>query len=158
MSAQRLPGDECMIAPPESLVTPWFVAPGSTPVELTAMNAVQWLRLAIEMIGAVVLAVGVARAGWTFARDIVLRGPGEFTAIRLTLGRYLSLALEFQLGADILSTAVSPSWDEIGKLGAIAVIRTALNFFLSRELREADETMASEKSVERHDAAARDPG
>lgn len=139
---------------PRSLTTPWFVAPGSTPVELTAMNAVQWLRLAIEIIGAIVLAVGVVRAAWTFARDIVLRGPGEFTAIRLTLGRYLSLALEFQLGADILSTAVSPSWDEIGKLGAIAVIRTALNFFLSRELREADQTMQSEHDVEAHDVAA----
>lgn len=139
---------------PVALTTPWLVAPGSTPVELTAMNAVQWLRLAIEIIGAIVLAVGVVRAAWTFARDIVLRGPGEFTAIRLTLGRYLSLALEFQLGADILSTAVSPSWDEIGKLGAIAVIRTALNYFLSLELREADRTMKSEKDVEAHDVVA----
>ncbi|MCC8407859.1 DUF1622 domain-containing protein [Mucilaginibacter sp. UR6-1] len=46
------------------------------------------------------------------------------------------MALEFQLGADILSTAVAPGWEEIGKLGAIAVIRTGLNFFLSRELAE----------------------
>ena len=49
---------------------------------------------------------------------------------------YLALALEFQLGADILSTAVAPSWDQIGKLGAIAVIRTLLNYFLTREMRE----------------------
>ena len=42
--------------------------------------------------------------------------------------------LEFQLGADILSTAVAPSWEQIGKLGAIAVIRTGLNFFLSMEM------------------------
>ena len=46
------------------------------------------------------------------------------------------MALEFQLGADIISTAVAPSWDQIGKLGAIAVIRTALNYFLSREMKE----------------------
>jgi uncharacterized membrane protein len=50
--------------------------------------------------------------------------------------RYLSLALEFQLASDILSTAVAPSWDEIGKLGATAVIRTTLNYFLSREIQE----------------------
>ncbi len=61
-------------------------------------------------------------------------GRGEFTAIRLTLARYLALALEFQLAADILSTAIAPSWEQIGKLGAIAVIRTALNFFLSKEM------------------------
>jgi hypothetical protein len=53
----------------------------------------------------------------------------------LTLARFLAIALEFQLGADILSTAVAPSWDAIGKLAAIAVIRTALNYFLSREMR-----------------------
>jgi uncharacterized membrane protein len=41
----------------------------------------------------------------------------------------LALALEFQLGADILSTAIAPSWDQILKLGAIAVIRTRSTFF-----------------------------
>ena len=39
------------------------------------------------------------------------------------------------LGADVLATAVAPSWDELGKLAAIAIIRTALNFFLERELK-----------------------
>jgi uncharacterized membrane protein len=38
------------------------------------------------------------------------------------------------LGADILRTAVEPSWDEIGRLAAIATIRTALNYFLQREI------------------------
>jgi uncharacterized membrane protein len=59
-----------------------------------------------------------------------------YNGVRLTLARYLALALEFQLGADILSTAIAPTWDQIGKLGAIAVIRTALNFFLGREMNE----------------------
>ena len=59
-----------------------------------------------------------------------------FNEIRLTLARFLALALEFQLGADILSTAIAPSWDQIGKLGAIAVIRTGLNYFLTREMKE----------------------
>ncbi len=55
-------------------------------------------------------------------------------SIRIGLGRSLSLALEFLLAADILSTAVAPSWEAIGKLAAIAAIRTALNYFLEREL------------------------
>lgn len=54
--------------------------------------------------------------------------------IRLRLGRWLALALELLLGADILRTAVAPSWSEIGQLAAIAAIRTALNFFLQREI------------------------
>ena len=64
----------------------------------------------------------------------------SFNRIRLTLARYLALALEFQLGADSLSTAIAPSWDQIGKLGAIAIIRTALNFFLTREMRDESES------------------
>jgi uncharacterized membrane protein len=65
--------------------------------------------------------------------------------VRLIFASYLALALEFQLGADILSTAIAPGWDRIGKLGAIAVIRTALNHFLTREIREMKEVKEKEK-------------
>ena len=61
--------------------------------------------------------------------------------------RYLALALEFQLGADILSTAIAPSWEQIGKLGAIAVIRTALNYFLMREMSEDRANQHIERAV-----------
>jgi uncharacterized membrane protein len=64
----------------------------------------------------------------------------DFAQTRLILARYLSLALEFQLGADILGTAVSPSWDHIGKLAAVAVIRTGLNYFLMMEMKAQDPT------------------
>jgi uncharacterized membrane protein len=53
--------------------------------------------------------------------------------------RWLVLALEFELAADILRTAITPTWDEIGQLAAIAVIRTFLNYFLSRDVKEAVE-------------------
>ncbi|MEP7274458.1 MAG: DUF1622 domain-containing protein, partial [Acidobacteriota bacterium] len=55
---------------------------------------------------------------------------------RLRLSRFLVFALELELAADILGTGFSPTWDEIGKLAAIAVIRTALNYFLAREMKE----------------------
>lgn len=57
--------------------------------------------------------------------------------IRLRLGRWLALALEFELGADILRTAIAPTWMEIGQLAAIATIRTALNYFLQQEIDRA---------------------
>ena len=44
------------------------------------------------------------------------------------------LSLEFALAADIIDTAITPSWDDIGRLAAIAAIRTGLNFFLSRDI------------------------
>lgn len=99
-------------------------------------DAIEWLRLGVELTGALVLALGVVvslvELGRTFARG----GSKDFTEVRLLLARYLVLALEFQLASDILSSAVAPSWDRIGKLGAIAVIRTLLNYFLTREMRE----------------------
>ncbi len=57
--------------------------------------------------------------------------------IRLRLARWLALSLEFLLAADILKTAVAPTWTEIGQLAAIAALRTALNFFLEREIATA---------------------
>jgi uncharacterized membrane protein len=44
--------------------------------------------------------------------------------------------LELLLAADILQTAVAPTWDDIGKLAAVATIRTVLNYFLEKELRD----------------------
>jgi uncharacterized membrane protein len=112
----------------------------ASPAELHAeeiiVNLVLWLRLVIEVLGALMIGVGVALGGVRFMRAAFPPGAEDFTAVRLTLARFLALALEFQLGADILSTAVAPTWEAIGKLAAIAVIRTALNYFLSREMQE----------------------
>lgn len=98
--------------------------------------AVQWLRLLVEALGAGVIGVGVLVVMIGLVRYMCTRGERTLVPIRLAFARYLILALELQLAADILSTSVSPTWDQIGKLSAIAVIRTALNFFLSKELRE----------------------
>ena len=116
-------------------------------VEQSVAGGVQWLKLAVEVTGALLVAVGVITGVVQFLAALIARRTANFTAIRLVLARYLALALEFQLGADILSTAVAPSWDQIGKLGAIAVIRTALNYFLSREMQEERATTAGERRV-----------
>ena len=105
-------------------------------VEGIIIHAVQWLRLAVETIGAFVIALGVVIAIYHFTRTYALSKPNDYVEVRQILVRYLALALEFQLGADILSTAVTPSWDQIGKLGAVATIRTGLNYFLMREMKE----------------------
>ena len=100
----------------------------------------------IEGAVVVLVAIGVCVAVAQLTRILAIRKHTEFTDIRLTLARYLALALEFELGADILGTAVSPSWDQIGKLGVVAVIRTGLNFFLSMEMKQ-------EKTVEKSQAS-----
>ena len=98
--------------------------------------SVQWLRLLVEALGAGVIGIGVLVVVAGLLRLLHTRGEHPLAPLRLAFARYLILALELQLAADILSTSVSPSWDQIGKLAAIAVIRTALNFFLSKELRD----------------------
>jgi uncharacterized membrane protein len=117
-------------------------------VEAAVAGTVQWLRLAVDLVGAAIVGFGVLRAAFMLARRLVVGRTLELSAVRLMLVRYLALAIEFQLGADILSTAVSPSWDEIGKLAAIAVIRTTLNVFLMRELEEGARMERAEEALE----------
>jgi uncharacterized membrane protein len=97
---------------------------------------IEYLAWGVE--GAAALIIGLA------AIEAILRALPLFVRrdvpqqakvdIRLGLGRWLALGLEFALAADILRTAVTPTWAEIGQLAAIAVLRTALNFFLEREI------------------------
>jgi uncharacterized membrane protein len=112
---------------------------------------VEWLRLLVEALGAFIIALGIAIVVVGLVRHALRDRGGGFTSIRLAFARYLTLALELQLAADVLSTSVAPSWDRIGKLAAIAVIRTALNYFLSKELR--DERLGEEPALEKRSGA-----
>ena len=98
------------------------------------VTAVGYLRLVVEAIGAAVIGFGVLATTYRFVLTLVGIRDYSNNEVRLFLGRYLALGLEFQLGADILSTAVAPTLDDVILLGAIAAIRTALNFFLSQEM------------------------
>ncbi len=69
-----------------------------------------------------------------------------FNQVRLRFGVWLALALEFQLGADIVSTTVAPTLDALTKLALIAIIRTFLNYFLSREL-SAELTLEKQRAT-----------
>ncbi len=103
-----------------------------------AAKIIEW---AAEGAGILVIAIGLLRALIHFARTLLpSRGePLVGEHIRLTLGQSLTLALELLLAADIAATAIAPSWQAIGQLAAIATIRTALNFFLQREMAQAAE-------------------
>jgi uncharacterized membrane protein len=117
------------------------------------VTAVGYLRLVVEAIGAAVVGIGVLATTYRYVLTLV--GVRHYTdnQIRLYLGRYLVLGLEFQLGADILSTAVAPTLDDVILLGAIATIRTVLNYFLSQELeRERQEEAAQQGTPEQRGA------
>jgi uncharacterized membrane protein len=110
--------------------------------EATLRTAVFILVRLVEAAGALVIFFGAASGFVRFLwAAIVHRNAASFTPVRLDVGRYLALGLEFQLASDLLRTAVAPSFAEIGKLAAVAAIRTALNFFLGREIREEREEL-----------------
>ncbi|MDO3700179.1 DUF1622 domain-containing protein [Micromonospora sp. C28SCA-DRY-2] len=100
-------------------------------------EAVDLLVRVVEAAGALVIFVGAMVA---LVRFVVVglrdRRSRAFVPVRLGLGRFLALGLEFQLASDILRTAIAPTLREIAELAAVAAIRTALNFFLAREIRQ----------------------
>ena len=101
------------------------------------------LALAAEAIGAVVIFVALVRVAVRYAADLLARAdPFPPDQLRLNLGRSLALTLEFLLAADILRTAIDPDRGELQRLAAIAAIRTALNFFLQREIAEEERRLA----------------
>src|SRR6476659_11285720 len=101
------------------------------------------VALAVEAGAVLVIAAGSLEA------FIGLLGVGVGTrathgarkAVWQRYGVWLLLGLEFELAADIIRSVISPSWLDIGQLGAIAVIRTFLNYFLEKDL-EASEDAA----------------
>jgi uncharacterized membrane protein len=96
-----------------------------------------YLAQIIELSAAVIIFYASGKAVFAYFKDNVSKSAGYLPdiKIRLNLGKSLAIGLELLLGADILKTAIAPSWDEIGKLAAIAALRTALNYFLERDLK-----------------------
>lgn len=101
--------------------------------------ATGFVVLLLDWMALVVIAVGSIEA---FGRAVVMlfkRGPvaaADRRGIWMQYARWLVAALTFQLAADIAATAIAPSWDEVGKLAAIAAVRTLLDYFLGRDMDE----------------------
>ena len=97
------------------------------------------VKILLEALGILTILIGLilnGRQAMTLLRQANTR---NYIRVRTRFARSLALALEFQLGADILATAVDPNYQTLGKLAAIAVIRTFLNYFLAREIKELEE-------------------
>jgi uncharacterized membrane protein len=91
---------------------------------------------AVEILAAIIIGIAVIKTMVNYSsllRSSIQKITKE--EIRVQFGSSVAVSLELLLGADVLATAVAPSWDDIGKLAAIAVLRTVLNYFLERELK-----------------------
>ncbi len=110
-----------------------------------------WLHIAtkhaIVVINAMALIVIVIGTIEAFVRGLraLLQADSDHREVWIRYGRWLVAGLTFQLGADIIETSITPNWEDIGRLAAVAVIRTFLNFVLNRELSEMVGTEQSGK-------------
>jgi len=101
-----------------------------------------YLASGIEAAAAILIAIAAFEAMCRALVLLVRRSDArneEKERVRVRLGHWLAVAIEFEVAADILRTAVAPTWNDIGQLGAIVVLRTVLNYSLQQEiLRTAD--------------------
>jgi uncharacterized membrane protein len=95
-----------------------------------AVVIIDGIALLVVLTGTVAAFVAVVRALFT------PRAGRDRRAIWLNYARWLVAGLTFQLAADIIESAITESWDAVGRLAAVAVIRTFLDYFLERDMNE----------------------
>jgi uncharacterized membrane protein len=103
-------------------------------MEESLVIVVGYLRLTVEAIGAAIIAIGALLTICRYLLSLVDLRNDSTSDLRLYLGRFLVLGLEFQLAGNILATAVSPTVEAVELLAAIVVIRSVLTYFLQKEI------------------------
>jgi uncharacterized membrane protein len=97
---------------------------------------VSTISLAVETIAALMISLGAIEAIYGVV-IVYLKKGGSRSGLRdvwIHFGVWLMLGLEFELAADIVRTAIAPTWTDIGQLASIGAIRTFLNYFLERDI------------------------
>jgi uncharacterized membrane protein len=102
-------------------------------------SVINSICFALNIIGALITIWGIVISLLEFLKKEITRRKEAIQlneAIRIKLGSYLVLALEFFIAGDIVKTIITPSWQSLGILGAIVVIRTILSYFLTKDLKK----------------------
>lgn len=100
----------------------------------------EYIALIVNLLAICAIAIGSIQGAFGLTRLLLFHAPAEkLLPVWMGFGRWLVAGLTFQLAADIVDTTLAPSWNDIGKLAAIASIRTFLNYFLNKDLTELRE-------------------
>ncbi len=97
------------------------------------------ISLSLTLIGALITIWGILISLFDFLHKEIFRRKQAVQlndTIRIKLGSYLVLALEFFIASDIVKTIITPTWQSLGILGAIVVIRTILSYFLTKDIKD----------------------
>jgi len=120
--------------------------------EIVLEETVRVVALALEFTAVLCIVVGFVKTFILLLKSRQVNYSPLFNRLRLKFGGWLALALEFQLASDIIKTTVAPTYENLIQLGAIAIIRTFLNYFLSKELNELPELI--KKNLEKKENEA----
>jgi len=120
-------------------------------MERFAKDITLFISRSAEIIAAILIGFALLKVLFHFATRL---HPSNMKIskeeIRVKFGSSVAVSLELLLGADVLATAVSPNWNDIGKLAAIAVLRTALNYFLDREIHQIQHAVSGKSNLTLH--------
>ena len=117
----------------------------------------EWSAGVINFMALIVIVYGALEAAIASAQGMILRGAAHshINERFVRFGRWLVVGLTFQLAADVIETATTTTedgWADIGRLAAIAVIRTFLSYFLERDMKEMAEAKLAEAAAKRVEA------
>ncbi|RJF96467.1 DUF1622 domain-containing protein [Noviherbaspirillum cavernae] len=121
-------------------------------------QAAAFISLCLGAIALVLIAFGaiealIAIVGTVVNKDV---SGARLREVFIKFARWLIAALTFQLGTDIVDTLVAPTWDDLGKLATVAVIRTFLTYFLDRDLDKYMERRMPPVEAGTHDRSLRE--
>lgn len=97
-------------------------------------TAISVVSLLIVVYGTLVATIGFLKNEFNRIQDLF--SPVSIRRIRVELGSYLLLGLEFLIASDILETVLKPGMNELAILGGIVLVRILLSFFLNKEIKD----------------------
>ena len=101
-----------------------------------------WVVILCQLLALFAIVIGIAKGFFIYCQNIFNsdRAASSFQSSRLAMGYSFSLGLSFLIGASILKSTVAPSWNDIGQLAAIIVLRTVINYLLLQAIDRSDST------------------
>ena len=126
-------------------------------METLLQDAARQVAVVINVIAIVVVGGGVVQAIVGLSRGMVTRTAtlAVKRALWLEFSRWLIAGLTFQLAADVVETAIAPTWDDLGKFAAIAAIRTLLSWSLDRDIDAVRERQRADDARQAGDSGTR---
>ena len=106
------------------------------------------LTYIVEVCTIIMEMFGIAVLVFTAIKCFVMWIKKDHHRLRLNLAEGIALSLEFKMGSEVLRTVVVRTWEELGILGAVILLRGLLTFLIHWEIKN------EEKSIEKKNPEA----